>query len=108
MPDGKLNTTTLYRHAYDGEQFVASNARDMHLDKFGDVVYWLNRSQQAEDEVRKARLRCKKAVHDAQLLAFEDKADMWAHHYRFCLNQLSKASEALAASCLADREWLDE
>lgn len=108
MPDGKTNSTVLYNHADDGEQLIASSARETHLDKFGDVAYWLNRSQQAENEVRKARKQRDKARHEAQRLAFDDKADMWAHHYRFCLNQLSKASEALTASCLSDREWLDE
>lgn len=108
MPDGKTNSTVLYQHAEDGERLIASSSRDAHLDKFGDVAYWLNRSQQAENEVRKARRQRDAARHKAQRLAFDDKADMWAHHYRFCLNQLAKASEALAASCLSNREWLNE
>lgn len=108
MPDGKTDSTTLYRHADNGEQLIASDSRDLLLDKFGDVVYWLKRSQQAEDEVRNACRRRDKAEHEAQRLSLDNKADMWALHYRFCLNQLSKASEALTASCSSECERLTE
>lgn len=106
--NGKIDSTTLCRHADDGVQFVPSSSRELHLDKFGDVAYWLNRAQQAEDEVQKACRHRDRAKHEAQRLAFYNEADIWAHHYRFCLSQLAKASEALTAVCLAECKTLDE
>lgn len=95
--------------ANDGKDFIVSPEREKLLDKFTNVLYWVDRAAKVEDKLRKAQRHHDETQEETVKKAKASYIKLLRTHLAECCAALSTECQYLASQADAYNTcWLDE